>query len=255
MLRIAHYNIRDGGKEQIDNVFKVIQQINPDICGILEAVGWQEGIESLKNKANVLGYNFFDLALANSKYNIAVFSKFPLVVKHIKKGFRHVVLEAVIQSGPFSGLSIFFVHFSPINEDDRLLELTNLLPYVSEFSQVIIMGDINSLSANDSYDHKVLLSQFQKNNVVKYGTDVLHFDVINKIESLGFTDASSHLNYSFTTTTPTLSNKDINHNMPIRIDYAFLSKNVLKNLSKIEILKNSITNEASDHYPLYIELI
>ena len=255
MFRIASYNILYGGENRLKRISGVIKKINPDICGILEAVNWQNKKDYYKKFAKNLGYDFYTLAVANSKYNIAVFSKIPLKIKSIKEGIRHTILKAEIKIGPFKGVDIFFVHFSPISEDARLLEMEKLLKHIGKDSQAVIMGDFNSLSSNDPYNKKNLLKTFQKKNIAKFGIDKLRFDVIKKIETSGLTDAVKYLKTPFMFTTPTLSNKDINHIANIRIDYAFLTKNIIKYLKKIEVFKNSINEKASDHYPLYIELL
>ena len=253
-LVIASYNILSGGEDRLGYISNVIRKINPDICGILEAVGWQKRKLYFKKFTNNLGYKFFTIATGNSKYNIAFFSKESIEVKVIKKRIRHVILQAGITCGPFKGLSIFFVHFSPVSEAERLLETEELFKHVSKLNSSIILGDINSLSASDPYNRKKLLDILRKKNISKFGTDKLLFDVVKEFESMGLVDAARHLKYPFTFTTPTPSNKDFTHAANLRLDYAFLSKNVLKSLKKIKILKNKITNEASDHYPLIIKL-
>lgn len=254
-LRIGSYNILKGGQGRLDKISKVIKEINPDICGILEAVEWQNNLKFFEKMANDLEYKFFDFALANTKYNIAIFSKIPLKIKKITKGIHHVVLEATITGGVFKGLNIFFIHLSPVSEDARLLEIEKLLKPLKKSSETIIIGDFNSLSARDPYNKRKILNIFQTNNITKYGTDKLRFEVIDTVESAGLVDVAKYLKYPFTSTTPTPSNKDKNHAAHIRIDYAFLTKNIIKYIKKIEVFKNDPTDKASDHYPLFIELI
>lgn len=253
-LRIASFNILKGGEKRLKDISKTIKEINPDICGILEAVGWQNKKTYYKKFAKNLGYSFFNLAIANSKYNIAVFSKIPIQMKIIRKGIRHVIPEVIIKNGSFKDFHIFFVHLSPISEDARLLEVKELQKHIDKNTKAVIVGDYNSLSSHDPYNKKELLQIFKKNNITKYGTDKLRFDVIKKIESLKLTDATKYLKYPFTTTTPTPSNKDISHTANTRIDYAFLTKNILKYLKKVEVFKSKFADKASDHYPIYIEL-
>ena len=254
ILRIASFNILNGGEKRLKDISKVIKEINPDVCGILEAVGWEKKKDYFKKFANGLGYDFFNLAIANSKYNIAIFSKIPIKIKKIKKGIRHIVLEAIIDDGSFKKFNIFFVHFSPVSEDARLLEVEEILKYIKKDSKAIVIGDFNSLSASDSYDEKNLLKIFQKNNIKKFGDNKLSFDVIKKIESSGLVDTVDYLKCPFVATTPTSSNKDISHATNIRLDYAFLTKNILKYLRKVKVLRNGIADRASDHYPIFIEL-
>lgn len=255
MLRILSYNILHGGGKRQKKILHIIKKINPDICGILEAVGWQNKEKYFKHIANNLGYDFFYLAVANSKYNIAIFSKISLKLKLVTRKIRHIFVKTTIIRGSFKGFNIFFIHLSPLSEKARLVEVEELLKYITKSSKAIIMGDFNSLSSSDPYNKKELLKIFQKNNIKKYGEKRLYFDVIKKIESSRFIDAVKVFNHPFEPTTPTPSNKDFNHATNIRIDYAFVTKNIIKNLKKIEVVKNKITNQASDHYPIFIELV
>lgn len=254
ILRIAHFNILKGGERRLLKIFKVIDEINPDICGILEAVDWQKNNSFFKKKVKEVGYKIYNLALANSKYNIAVFSKISISIKHIKKDFHHVVVQVTPKEGKYEGLSIFFIHLSPVSEDDRLMELNKLLKYINKFPRSIIMGDFNSLSEHDLYNKRKLLSFFKKNKIKKYGVESLRFDVIKKIESFGLVDSMKYLKTPWTFSVPTSSNIDINHSVKMRVDYAFLTKNILKYLNKAEIFKNKPSDSSSDHYPFFIEL-
>jgi len=254
ILRIAHYNIFNGGEGKLEKILKVIQKIDPDVCGVLEAVGWQNKKNTLKSITKKLGYKFFNIAIANSKYNIGFFSKVPVVVKYIKKGFRHVVVQIIIKEGKHRGLNVFFVHLSPVSEDERMKEVEKLLLYINKYSRSIVMGDFNSLSLHDPYNEKKLMAFFKKNNITKYGINKLRFDVIKKIESSGLVDVMRHLKRPFIFSVPTQSNADINHTLKLRVDYAFVTKKVLKHFSKAQMFKNYISDTASDHYPFFIEL-
>jgi endonuclease/exonuclease/phosphatase family metal-dependent hydrolase len=254
LLRICSYNILYGGKDRIDDIVKVIKKIKPDICGILEAEDWQNNKKNFKKLAKNLGYSFFDIAKANSKHSMAIFSKLPLNIKSIKMGFRHVVIHAILRDGPFKGLSISFVHFSPVSEKMRLSETANLLNYLSKFSEKIIIGDFNSLSPYDPYDKNLLLKIFKDKKIKKFGTKNLRFDVVKKIEASGFVDSMNYLKRPFIPSTPTSSNLDTQHAAKLRIDYAFLSKNLLSYLKNSKIFINKDANKASDHYPIFIEL-
>jgi|SRR3989344_1684955 len=253
-LKIVSYNIAEGGENRLNYIIDAIKQMNPDICGILEAVEWQNQKDDIERTFNNTGYNIFHIAIANSKYNIAILSKIPVSIESIKEGFRHVVLKATIEGGAFNGLDMFFVHFSPKLEENRLDELKVLLQKMNKSQKTIIMGDINSLSPHDPYDRKSLIRTLQQKNIDKFGADELRFDVINEIEKEGFKDAWIHLNKPFDFSTPTPANKDPYHAAEIRIDYAFVSQNLLEKISGIEIVKNKTTDMASDHYPIYLEI-
>lgn len=254
MLRIAHYNILNGGENRLNHITRVIKSINPDICGIIEAVGWNENSKKSLNLSKKIGFDYFTIAKANSKYNIGIYSKIPLEIKIIKNYIRHVVLKATILSGEFMDTEIFFIHLSPISETQRLTELNEIKKHIQKDSHVVIMGDFNSLSHKDKYNKKELLFLFKTQKIKKFGVQKLNFKVIKKVEKSGFIDTMNYSKLPFSHTVPTLSNQDPHHATKLRLDYAFVTKNLIKFLKKFEIVKNKYTEKASDHYPIYIEL-
>lgn len=257
-LRISHFNILNGGEHRLDEIFQTIQEMDSDICGILEAVSWQDANrgEEVRRRGKELGYPYFFLAKANSKYNIAVFSKLPLETEVINNRVRHVILRARIQDGPFSDFQFFFLHLSPGSEEDRLKEVDVLLKKAPSSSPVILMGDFNSLSFHDAsqYEKEDLLGALRSNGIEKYGLEALRFDVIKKIEQAGFSDVFQCLHIPFQSTAPTLSNKDLAHAANLRIDYGFINQAGIPYLSGASVFKKNISDLASDHYPLVIDL-
>lgn len=253
MLRITHYNIFRGGKDRLEKVSKVIEDINPDICGILEAVDWEANSKKIKEFAENLGFDSFEVAQANSVYNLAVLSKVPIRVTGLRKGMQHVALQVVVEGGEFKDTAVFFVHLSPVSEDVRLLEIEEIMNHATK-NNSIIMGDFNSLSPHDPYNKKELLNTFRKKQIRKYGESELRFDVIEEIERSGYVDAASYLNHPFTTSVPTAFNIDPSHETPLRIDYAFVSEHLAPSLRGAETHKTRHAEKASDHYPLSIDL-
>jgi exodeoxyribonuclease-3 len=146
------------------------------------------------------------------------------------------------------------VHLSPVSEEARLLEIKEVLSRAKKFSKSIIMGDLNSLSPHDSYNTENLVKILKEKNIIKYGENVLRFDVIKEIENEGYKDVRMITGQAFIPTTPTPYNKDPYHVAELRIDYAFVSNNMLGEVKKYEVIKDKKTDYASDHYPIYIEL-
>lgn len=253
-IKIAHYNIYNGGTKRLSKISKVIEEINPDICGLLECVGWENNIERYTKYFKSKGYNFFYLAKANSKYNISIISKIKIKTTSVKSGVRHVIAKAEITEPECSPLHIFFLHLSPKSEEERLKEILILLKQIKTLDRVIIMGDFNSLSKKDKYNEKLLLEKLKKNGVTKFGKEYLKFDVINKIEGNNFIDAFRYKKNKFTYSAPSKYNTDINHSEKIRIDYAFIKQEIAGKVKACKIFKSKTTELASDHYPLYIEI-
>ncbi|MFA7000224.1 MAG: endonuclease/exonuclease/phosphatase family protein [Candidatus Paceibacterota bacterium] len=254
ILKIAHYNIFNGGTKRLSKIAKVIKEIDPDICGLLECVGWENDVEKYKKYFKSKGYAFFYFIKANSKYNISVISKIELKVTAIRSGIRHAIIKAEIVDTRYASLNIFYIHLSPKSEKDRLGEVSILLKKISKQENTIIMGDFNSLSRQDNYKEEKLLKNFKKNGITKYGEDYLNFDVISKIEKNKFIDIYRYFNNKFRHTAPTKSNTDINHKERVRIDYAFTNKEILKRIRGSKIHKSKLAEIASDHYPLYVEI-
>ncbi len=248
-LSIMSFNIFNGASDRIDKVLEVIKESNPDICGILEAVNWNEEDISLRKKFLSLGYPFFKVFRANSKYNIAVISKKDVTFSDIKKDIKHVVVCLKIKE-----LDIFFVHLSPISEEERLLELKEIFCHLNKKSKSIIIGDFNSLSYSDVDDYKSLLNSFQLRKIKKFGINVINFDVIKYLENNNFVDSLKILNKPYEFSVPTPFNQDLSHSEKIRIDYAFLSSNLIDDISNFEIIKNDLTDSASDHYPILLKI-
>lgn len=254
VLKIAHYNIFQGGTKRLGKIAKVIKEINPDICGLLECVGWENDEKKFKQFFKSKGYPFFYFVKANSKYNISVISKIELEVTPIRNGIQHVMVGAKIKDNKYPSINIFYLHLSPKSEDDRIKEISLLLKQLSRLDTVLIMGDLNSLSPRDNYKEKELIEKFKKYGITKYGVDYLKFDLIKKIEANNFIDVFKHLKNKFTFSAPTKYNTDINHSEKIRIDYAFAKKEILRKIKECKIYKSKMTESASDHYPLYVQM-
>jgi exodeoxyribonuclease-3 len=115
------------------------------------------------------------------------------------------------------------------------------------------MGDMNSLARYDNYDEK-MIKTFNKMQMKKFTTDgKFRFDAIDKILSTGYVDAAYTMNKNKDYTAPTSINEyDAHSNM--RLDYIFLSQSILPYLSDYNVVKNELTEKASDHYPVTVTL-
>lgn len=253
-LRIAHYNIFSGGGERLDKIKEVITLMSPDVCCVLEAAGWEENLSFYEAYCKQMGFSYFYFSKANSRHNIAVFSKLQLIVSSVTESIKHVIVKAVIDEGDQKGTALFFLHLSPVSEDARLLEVAALLNSIDHKIPTLVLGDFNSLSPFDQYKKESLLHSFKQKNITKYGTDVLRFDVIPKMESSGFVDVFRYLKKGFEYSVPTAMNTDPNHEMKLRIDYVFANDCVLDQIISTDFEKGTLTDSASDHYPLWVDI-
>ncbi len=107
---------------------------------------------------------------------------------------------------------------------------------ISEKKKIIILGDFNSFSPVDSAYY------LQKNR----------YAVVQSLINKGFTDTYMQLNTKFESSFPTEKYMQ-KVKKPTRIDYVFANKAAIKNLNAAKFIKDSVTNNLSDHYPLMIE--
>lgn len=249
------YNILNGGEDRFEFIIKVISNENPDFLVINEANGFEKDNNQKLNKfSEKIGLSCFKLSLSGEyDYHTAVFSKYPFKEVREIKPLRNAGILAVIET-KLGEISIIGAHLTPRTEDLRLSEVNLIANQQKQYPNRILMGDMNSLSATDEYD-KEIIKGFNNTQLEKFTTDgKFRFDVINKINSLGYTDAAVIFGKQKEYTVPTKINQDEAHLINMRVDYIFVSdflKNKVKNHS---VIKNVLTEKASDHYPVVIEL-
>ena len=145
------------------------------------------------------------------------------------------------------------LHLTPYTEDLRLLEIDLITGEQKQFVNKILMGDMNSLSPKDGYDEK-MISGFNEMQLKKFTTEgKLRFDTINKIMSYGYIDTAFILKKQKEYTAPTSINEYQAHSN-MRLDYIFISESLKNKLANYSVVKNLLTEKASDHYPVVIEL-
>lgn len=254
-FRITSYNIFKGGKYGLEQLSSAISELGSDCIGLLEANGWGEDEEKiLKKITESTEYQFGYFAKANTKYDIACLNKNkPQISKSFKNGFWHTALINIFKTNEIGEVAIVFIHLNPKTEADRIIEIKNLLNILKPHPQAIVMGDFNSLSPHDPYDRNELIANLKNKNITKFGSEQLSFDTIQTIESAGFIDCAANKNY-FAHTVPTPANDDPAHAIPLRIDYAFITPNLLPFVKNISIKNGGVFDRASDHFPLVLDM-
>lgn len=254
-FRIASYNIFKGGKNGLAQLTKAVSEIKADCVGLLEANGWGENNEKiLKNFVQSTHYPFSYFAKANTNYDIVCLNKIkPKNSTDFKNNFWHTALVNIFQTNEIGEIAVVFIHFNPKTETERVAEIKTLINILKPYPQAIILGDFNSLSPHDPYDQNELLATLKNKNIAKFGSDRLLFEAITTIESAGFVDCAASQNY-FTNTVPTPANEDLFHAVPLRIDYAFATPNIIPLIKNITVKKGGVFDKASDHFPLVLDM-
>lgn len=263
-IKIMQYNIESGfhtydpphvfSKERMNVAQKIIKKEDPDILCINEAyfVSRKSKIKMNYEKIfKIYPYYFFGNPKnpENFTRGDVILSKYPIknFINNSGKDFSWLKCEIRINKNI---LNINLVHFAPssfISELYRLKLIKKVLKKIEK--NTILLGDFNSLSNSDHYKWDSLLNSWKKfdKNAENTLKDMLQCRVTNYVLSKKLIDSYKTLNKKFNFTIPTDKlSKD--KKSGTRIDYIFCSNNFKIISSKI--IKNKLTNFASDHYPI-----
>lgn len=248
------YNLLNGAPETLENVISVVKLVEPDFLTINEANTFADNNEEiLKYFANKTGFSNFKLALSGEyDYHVAAFSKYKFkIVEEIKPLMRAGILAVV--DTDLGEVSIVSTHLTPYTEDLRLPEIELITKVQEKYKNKVLMGDMNSLAEYDNYDPTIIKS-FNEMQLKKFTTNgKFRFDAIKKILVGDYFDSGYELKQNEIFTAPTEVN-EYNAHTNMRLDYIFLSESLRKNLRSYQVVKNSQTKIASDHFPVVVEL-
>ena len=253
-MKLMSYNILDGAVNTLSQIIDVVNSEAPDYLTLNEANTFaNDNSKILKEFAHATGFPYFEIALSGEMdYHVAVFSKYPFIKIDKLQPLARACIVAKIES-PIGRISIASLHLTPYSEDLRHPEIDKILEFQKSEENRILMGDMNSLSKNDNYNVEIV-KNFNVEQTKKFTTDgVLRFDAIDKIMSVGYFDSAFELGENHETTVPTKSNQDPAHKF-MRLDYIFVSKPLVERLKSYKVIKNELTDIASDHYPITLNL-
>ena len=247
------YNILDGGEGRLDLILKVIKTENPDFLVVNEVNGFEKD-DKINNFSREIRLPYYKLSLSGEyDYHTAIFSKYPF--KEIKeiRPLRNAGTLVVIET-ELGEISIIGVHLAPYTEETRLTEINLIINQQKQYQNKILMGDMNSLSTGDGYNEEIIKG-FNENQLSKFTTNgKFSFDVINKITSSSYIDTAEVFRKESVSTVPTEITQDEANLTEMRLDYIFVSDSLKNKIKSYSVVKNNLTNKASDHYPVVIEI-
>ena len=261
-LKIISYNVWYGFTkvpERKKPWISWMKEQQPDIVSLQELNEYTP--EKLAADAENYGHPH-SVLLKEEGFPTGITSKFPIddVVK-IQEGFHHGLMRVRIQ-----GVFIYVVHLHPSNWEVRKNEIKQILENIEGLpsgSQVVVAGDFNTFSAQDStfYGHGRLEPFFNerdslyKERNLKNGK--LDYTVIQALTDFGFIDLeadSRNSDHHFSGSFPTLIAKEGKHGDQRRLDYVFASQNLTKKIAKASIIASDTTLILSDHLPVIAEI-
>lgn len=254
-MKLMTYNLLNGAKNTMDSVVQVANDQSPDILFLNEANGFDVNNNQILDEfAAATSFPYKHLARCGdgNDYHVAIFSKQPwsklVEVKPLDRAGILVVVDS-----PFGEVAILGTHLTPYTEDMRLKEASTILAALEPYDQKIIMGDLNSLAGVDDYRDS-MIGDFNDMQFKKFTSDGhLRYDVMRMFEHAGFIDAAQNAAKSRDITAPTMINEHGAHTN-MRLDYILISSSIADRLTDYCVVKNELTNYASDHYPVVAEL-
>lgn len=261
-IKVISYNIKNGffdrdennelmlNKKREKSAQKIIKKENPEILIIAEA-DFAERKSSPQDYKKIFKYPygvFVDKPLMDRYFGIGILSKYPIIQSYKYAPKKSRWIEASIKTKDKT-IYVNATHPSPLN---TLTEKINLFKKVLKNKKhpYILAGDFNSISPEDKYDKNKLLEAFIKkfNNRKKAEAvvdKIFKRKAIKLILEEGLVDTYKKKNKRWDYTYHT----KLSGHSYMRIDYIFCSDDI--KIVDSGIIKNILTEKASDHYPIY----
>lgn len=264
-ISVLYLNIHTGCKEsdRFKSLITFTKKENPDVLGLSELNGWErDNFSKLRRFKTHIGMQYSVFCRSPHGYHLALFSKSPLEnARLLHRGMWHGAIIANVKANG-SSYSITVTHLSPMTEDIRLKEVDLLIRALDSRHQIILMGDMNSISPSDIKDDDALLSRIRRmgmkkfgTNIKKFGTNKLRKEVIQQISKEHLIDTARLFSNAPGHSVPTKRNMDRSHVTPLRLDYIFVTKDLRAKVRAAGVIRTKETDNISDHYPIYAKLI
>jgi endonuclease/exonuclease/phosphatase family metal-dependent hydrolase len=264
-IKIIEYNILEGffdkNKEGIlapnekrrKAAQEIIKKEDPDILVLAEA-DHTKNLKFPQDYKKIFNYTYGFFAskrLTNRDFGIGILSKFPIITK---EKFLLAKSRWIKTSIKINGktINIDAIHCNPHNSSKEKQDLFQEL-ITRKKEPFIVAGDFNAVHPEDKYNEKDLLDNFcrkfqDKQKAEKVVKEILEAKTIRFLLEQNLRDTHKEKNnkqdYSYHTS--------LKGNNMMRIDYIFCS-NEFKIINS-GIIKNRLTEIASDHYPIFAEL-
>lgn len=230
----------------------------PDVVSLQELNGYTA--EKLAADAAGWGHQY-SVLLKEDSFPTGITSRFPITdVRRIREGMHHGLLRCRIL-----GIWFYVIHFHPSNFARRIEEARHLKSDVESLPdadpRIILAGDFNGFSPADRahYDtDSKLVPFFQMLDQRDAGARNLNqgrmdYGGIDAILSQGYIDLVDRARTkesAFVGTFPSPLVSDENNGTDRRLDYIFVSPNLLPKVICASILRDAQTERFSDHFPV-----
>lgn len=259
-LTVLTYNTlfagRDGSDERRARAqIGLINELSPDVFLMQEARGFDaNGGARLHALEQQLGMRGFLAVAPRTGQNLAIFIREPLraVSFDVDGAHFHHALATLNVALPDSDQQITFIstHLCPNGPEVRRREAAYLAVQAAPDKLTLITGDFNSASPHDPdpADWPALAPHHR----ARYLADDLQGidrSVLAHLEAAGWVDLGHQLDADKVPTVPTVAYADVEF-ATMRCDYLLASKSLAAFAKSYQVIRNPVTDSASDHYPV-----
>lgn len=257
-LRALTYNTlfagRDGADErraiaQID----VINQVAPDVFLMQEAKGFEAGGGALLHALEAkIGMRGFLAPAPRTGQNIAIFIREPLRPISFEvdgANFHHVLATLRVALPGGRPMTLISAHLCPNGAPIRRREAAHLAVQANPTALTLLTGDFNSASPDDAPPRG--FGDLPAHHRARYLADDLtsaDTSVMAGLVAAGWIDIGQR----FCDQTPTVPTAAFaGTEFPVmRCDYQLATPALAASAKSYEVLRSSVTDAASDHYPV-----
>ncbi len=267
-MKLLSYNVKDGGLDErgdrLDALIEVVRAADPDILCVMEAAGWhpvgrpgQSGARLARFEAGV-GMRGWILETGSAS-SIGTFLRpgvFPADVSAARGTFFHGALVLTLAAEQSRPLVVVATHLHPFSATMRAAEaeaLSWLAARASRSGPVVLVGDLNSVSAEDAARGLQPTQPAEGWNVrLLDSRGDLDFTPVARLKRAVLVDCYRKMNrsvYGPTDPTPAFDHGEAG----LRIDFVLASPDLASRLESCRVVTEPPAESASDHYPLLTE--
>lgn len=247
---------RDGNDDRRARAqVELLNELKPNVFLMQEAKGFDANggawLYALEQQIGMRGF----LAVApRTGQNVAIFIREPLRAVGFEADgahFHHATATLRVAL-PDSDKQITFIsaHLCPNGPEVRRREAAYLAVQAAPEKLTLITGDFNSASPHDPEPED--WAALAPHHRARYLADDLHSidrSVLAHLEAAGWVDLGHQLDAATVLTVPTAAYRDVEF-ATMRCDYLLASPALAAKARSYAVIRNDLTDAASDHYPV-----
>lgn len=259
-LTVLTYNTLFAGRDDGDDrraraQIRLINDLRPDVFLMQEAKGLEANggawLHALEQQIRMRGF----LAIAGrTGQNIAIFIREPLLPCSFDTDdvhFHHTLatLKVALPDNPVP-ITFISAHLCPKGRQIRRREAAHLAVEAAADRLALLAGDFNSASPHDPEPHDWdSLAPHHRSRYLADDLRGIDQSVLAHLEAAGWVDLGHRLDPAGTPTVPTAAYRHAEF-ATMRCDYLLASQALATRARNYQVIRNDITDTASDHYPV-----